>query len=93
MTITNIKITKSQPESNLKAYADVVIDNQFVIHGVRVIEASGKTFIAMPQKIEYDKNTDTKEFFDICHPLNTKTREYMQDAVLTAYYKFINTNE
>ena len=47
----------------------------------------------MPQKIEYDKKTDTKEFFDICHPLNTKTREYMQDAVLTAYYKFINTNE
>lgn len=90
MKITNVKITQSQVEGNLKAYADVVIDNQFVIHGIRVIEAGGKTFIAMPQRIEYDKTNNTKEFFDVCHPLNTKTREMMQETVLKSYYTLIN---
>ena len=90
MKITNVKVVESKVEGNLKAYADVVIDYQFVIHGIRVIEAGGKTFIAMPQRIEYNKENNTKEFFDVCHPLNTKTREMMQETVLEAYYSLIN---
>lgn len=67
-----------------KAYAKVVLDNSFVIHGVRVVENEKGLFVAMPR----DRRTmqdGTVRRYDICHPVNSETREAISQAVLAAY--------
>ena len=64
----------------MKAIVSITIDDQFVVHDVRVIEGNNGLFVAMPSK-----RTPDGEFKDIAHPINTETRELIQTAVLTAY--------
>lgn len=69
------------PESKVRAIATIVIDDSFAIHGVKVIDSSKGTFVAMP-------NTKYKdEYQDVCHPIDLKTRELVFDTVITAYEK------
>ena len=78
MKISDVRIRLVNKEDNkLKAVASITIDDCFVIHDIKVIEATDGAFIAMPNDGEYK---------DIAHPLNTETRENIKEAILTAYY-------
>ena len=61
------------------AIANVTIDNDFVIGGVKLLEGSKGVFIAMPQRI-----TGTGEYKDIAFPLSSELRQLMFAAVLDA---------
>ena len=58
------------------------IDDEFVVHDIKVIEGEKGLFIAMPSR----KSTDG-EYRDIAHPINTQTRDRIQSIVLEAYEK------
>ena len=74
------KIVKTFPQSTtLKAVANLYIDGCFVIHGVKVIDSEKGMFVAMPSEKRGDK------YRDICHPLNSETRQYITAIVLAAY--------
>lgn len=64
----------------MKAIVSITLDEQFVVHDVRVIEGNNGLFVAMPSK-----RTPEGEFKDIAHPITSQTRELIQAAVLTAY--------
>ena len=82
MKISNVRIRLVNREDNkLKAVASITIDDSFVVHDIKVIEATEGVFIAMPSR-----KTNNGEFKDIAHPLNTETREILKKAILTAYY-------
>ena len=82
MKISDVRIRLVNKEDNkLKAVASITIDDCFVIHDIKVIEAESGAFIAMPSR-----KTNDGEYKDIAHPLNTETRELMKKAILTAYY-------
>ncbi len=80
MQVTDVRIRKITNEGRMKAIVSITIDDQFVVHDVRVIEGNNGLFVAMPSK-----RTPDGEFKDIAHPINTETRELIQGAVLTAY--------
>ena len=80
MQITDVRLRKVNSENRMKAVASVTFDNEFVIHDIKVIESQNGLFIAMPRK-----KTPTGEFKDIAHPINTETREKIQNAILDAY--------
>ncbi len=80
MQVTDVRIRKITNEGRMKAIVSITIDDQFVVHDVRVIEGNNGLFVAMPSK-----RTPDGEFKDIAHPINTETRELIQMAVLTAY--------
>lgn len=80
MDITNVNIKKIKTEGRVKALASITIDNDFVIHEIRIIESRGKTFVAMPSK----RNANG-EFKDIAHPINTETRNQIEDMILNEY--------
>lgn len=80
MRVTDVRIRKITNEGRMKAIVSITIDDQFVVHDVRVIEGNNGLFVAMPSK-----RTPDGEFKDIAHPINTETRELIQAAVLTAY--------
>ena len=74
-----VRIVKNET-SKIKASASITIDDCFVVHDIKVIEANDTLFIAMPSR-----KTPDGDFKDIVHPLNTETREMIRDIVLKAY--------
>ncbi|HIW21509.1 MAG TPA: septation regulator SpoVG [Candidatus Dorea intestinavium] len=80
MQITDVRIRKIAKEGKLKAVASITIENEFVVHDIKVIEGEKGLFIAMPSK-----KTADGEYRDVAHPINSKTREQMQEMILTKY--------
>lgn len=66
----------------MKAIVSITLDNEFVVHDIKVIEGEKGLFIAMPSK----KATDG-EYRDIAHPINSATRESIQRIILDSYEK------
>lgn len=83
MKITSVNVHLVDNEGGrMKAIASVVLDDCFIIRGLRVIEGDNKTFVAMPSR--KDKNG---EDHDIVHPLNQETRAMFNTVILEAYEK------
>ena len=80
MTITDVRIRKISTDGKMKAIVSVTFDNEFVVHDIKVIEGQNGLFIAMPSR-----KTPDGEFKDIAHPINTDTREKIQNSILKAY--------
>jgi stage V sporulation protein G len=82
MQITDVRIRKIAADGKMKAIVSVTFDNEFVVHDIKVIEGQNGLFIAMPSR-----KTPDGEFKDIAHPINTQTRERIQNAILEEYAK------
>lgn len=85
MQITDVRIRKIASEGKMKAIVSITLDNEFVVHDIKVIEGQNGNFIAMPSR-----KTPDGEFKDIAHPINTETREKIQKAILDEYEKVKN---
>ena len=81
MKITSVTVRKIEKEnSRMKGIASVLIDDCFAVHDIRIIEGDNGLFIAMPSKKAVDG-----EYRDIAHPINSRTRERIQNFILEKY--------
>lgn len=80
LTVTNVRIRTLNPEGRIKAVASITLNDCFVVHDVRVVEGHNGLFVAMPSR-----KIPEGGFRNIAHPINTETRETIQEAVLAAY--------
>ena len=80
MQITDVRIRKVEKEGKMKAVVSITIDDEFVVHDIKVIEGEKGLFIAMPSRKAADG-----EYRDIAHPINTETRERLQRMILEKY--------
>lgn len=80
MQITDIRVRKVAKEGKLKAVVSVTMDEEFVVHDIKVIEGEKGLFIAMPSKKTLDG-----EYRDVAHPINSGTRERIQRIILEKY--------
>ena len=81
----NVKVRKLIENGKpLKATCSVTMDDQFTVHGVKVITTEKHTFIAMPSE-SYTDADGSEKFRDVCHPITSELRKEMEDAVLAAY--------
>ena len=64
MKITDVRVRKITKEGKMKAIVSITIDNEFVVHDIKVIEGEKGLFIAMPSK----KATDG-DYRAIAHPI------------------------
>jgi len=81
MEVTDVRLRKVLTDGRMKAIASITLDNEFVVHDIRVIDGNAGLFVAMPSK-----RTPDGDFRDIAHPINAETRNKLQEAVLYAYY-------
>ncbi|MGN0306844.1 MAG: septation regulator SpoVG [Lachnospiraceae bacterium] len=88
MTITDVWVRKVTKEGKLKAIVSITLDNEFVVHDIKVIEGEKGLFIAMPSKKAADG-----EYRDIAHPINSSTREMIQSRILKAYEEVMTQEE
>lgn len=82
MTVTDVRVRKVTSEGKMRAVASITIDEEFVIHDIKIIEGDRGLFIAMPSK-----KTPDGEYRDIAHPINSDTRAKLQEIILEAYEK------
>jgi len=66
----------------MKAIVSITLDDEFVVHDIKVIEGEKGLFIAMPSR-----KTTTGEYKDIAHPINSQTREQIQEMILNEYQR------
>ena len=82
MNITDVRVRKMTKEGKMKAVVSITIDDEFVVHDIKVVEGEKGLFIAMPSRKAADG-----EYRDIAHPINSETRSSIQSIVLDAYEK------
>ncbi len=80
MQITDVRVRKIAKEGKMKAIVSITLDDEFVVHDIKVIEGEKGLFIAMPSKKASDG-----EYRDIAHPINSATRESIQKIILEHY--------
>ncbi len=85
MQITDVRVRKITKEGKMKAVVSITLDDEFVVHDIKVIEGEKGMFIAMPSKKASDG-----EYRDIAHPINSGTRELLQNIILDAYEKALD---
>ena len=82
MQVTDVRVRRVEKEGKMKAIVSITLDNEFVIHDIKVIEGEKGLFIAMPSRKAADG-----EYRDIAHPINSATRERIQSMILQEYEK------
>lgn len=85
MNITDVRIRMVTGEGKMRAVASITLDDEFVVHDIKVIEGDKGLFIAMPSR-----KTAENEFRDIAHPIKPETREFIQSKVLASYNEALN---
>ncbi len=84
MKITDVRVRKVAKEGKMKAVVSITIDEEFVVHDIKVIEGEKGLFIAMPSRKASDG-----EYRDIAHPINSLTRDSIQTMILDRYEEAI----
>lgn len=82
MNITDIRIRQIKDGGRMKAIASVTFDGDFVVHDMKIIEGTNGLFLAMPSR-----RIPSGAFRDIAHPINSKTRNELEEAVINEFHK------
>ncbi len=80
MQITDVRVRKVAKEGKLKAVVSITIDDEFVVHDIKVIEGEKGLFIAMPSKKAMDGE------YRILHTRSIREQEEkIQSTILGKY--------
>lgn len=85
MEITDVRVRKMNKEGKMKAVVSITIDDEFVVHDIKIIEGEKGLFMAMPSRRTLDG-----EYRDIAHPINSSTRERLQTLLLEKYQEALD---
>ena len=80
MQITDVRIRQVAKEGKMKAVVSITLDDEFVVHDIKVIDGDKGLFIAMPSR-----RTGEGDYRDIAHPINSSTRDMIQQVILEHY--------
>ena len=70
----------------LKAVASITIDDELVVHDIKIINGDKGYFLSMPSR-----KTAEGEFKDIVHPIKTEVREQLKEQILKAYEQAVSS--
>ncbi len=79
MMVTAVSMRVVEREK-VKAFASITLDDEFVVHDLRIIEGQKGLFVAMPSR-----KLPNGEFRDVAHPIKPQVREMIQSVVLEEF--------
>lgn len=88
MNISNVKIRKLFQVGKVRAIVSIIVDGDFAIHELKVIEGVERLFVAMP-----NRRGEDGRFQDIVHPISQEARTQLEAAVLEAYSDAVKESE
>ena len=83
MEITEVQINLHE-DNKLRAFANITLDDAFVVRGLKVICGPDRYFVAMPNRRKKDGS-----FSDIAHPINSDFRRKMEEIILERYWEIV----
>lgn len=84
LKITDIRVRLVNNNDKLKAVASITIDDELVVHDIKVINGKDGYFLSMPSR---KTNDEENKFKDIVHPIKTEVREKLKELILAEYEK------
>ena len=78
----SVKITPSNKEGKLLAFANVTLGGCFAVTGIRVMDSEKGVFVAMS-----DRKDAKGDYHDVCFPTTSEMRQVLHTAVLGEYQK------
>ena len=84
LAVTNVQVWpfKEGPSlGHMKAIAKIVLNDQMVIHGLRIMEGENGLFVSYP----FDPFYKGEEFRSVCNPITKQLREHIENCVLEKY--------
>lgn len=87
LEVTNVQVFPNKKGSGLgytKALAIIVLNDQFVVRGLRIVEGENGLFVGYA----HDPLCND-DFRSICNPLTRQLREHIEDVVLAKYQEAI----
>lgn len=85
--ISDVKIKKMENASSLKAFATVIIANNYACKGFKVMDGQNGLWVSMPSKLN-----KTGQWNDIFHPISAEGRTVLFEAILNKYNKEVENN-
>lgn len=83
MDVTQVRVFPVE-EDKLKAFVSIVLDDCFVVSDIKIIQGNNGLFISMPSK-----KRKNGTFRDIAHPLNSETRQHIEERVIAKYREVV----
>lgn len=82
MQVTEVRIfpQKEKREKRVKAYATITLDNEFVVHNLKIVAFDEGVKIFMPSR-----KTNDGTHKDIAHPITNQLRQHIEEKVISAY--------
>ena len=80
MNITDVRVRRVESDGKIRGVASITIDDEFVVHDIKVVQGETGLFIAMPSR----KNADG-QYRDIAHPIRPETRTLLQELILRKF--------
>ena len=80
MKITVEKIWRIDTEGPLKGFADIVIEDNMVIKGLRIVEGKNGLFVGMPQELGKDG-----KWYNRVAVLNNDVKLQLDNMILAAF--------
>ena len=84
MEITEIRLFPVNHGEQLKAYVTIILDDCFVIRGLKIIQGPKGYFLAMPTR--KNKNGD---YVEIVSTISAEARKMLEEKVLADYERII----
>lgn len=84
LAVTQVRVFPFKDSVNLghiKALAEIVLNDQLVIRGLRVMDGVSGLFVSYP----LDPFFKGEEFRTVCHPIARQLREHIENCVLEKY--------
>ena len=80
-----VRITRIVAGKKLKAYASALLDNCFLVKGIKVVDGSNGRFAAMPSR-----RTKKGEYEDTCFPITQELRAEIERQALDEYDRIVD---
>lgn len=79
MDVTEVSIKHIFDKPDLKAIVSIILDNDIVIHDVRIIETHGRLFLLYPNNHYKEKKRGA------VYPINREAQQKIETAVIDKY--------
>lgn len=66
---------------HIKGLAEIVLNDQFIVRGIRIMDSENGLYIAYP----LDPFYKGEDFKSICNPITRQLREHIENTVLEKY--------
>lgn len=88
MQITDVRVRHIEKEGKMKAVVSITLDDELVIHDIKLIEGPQGLFVAMPSRM-----TGDGKYRDIAHPICADMRNLIHNAIIEKYRQYLTDSD